>query len=162
MSLALPEPVEQGSLPWAANVRSMTNPKQMPHDAHDPVVARVLWLVAGAAVVGAICSAFSWPLDFALADILAPLGGVIVLLGSYFAARTLRDNEIVQATQMLESEREAVRVAGVGRLWAVGKGVPRFRKQVRDTLEAFAGDQTAGELAAQHAQDALDDIPSSP
>jgi hypothetical protein len=140
----------------------MRDPKQMLRDAHDPVVAAALWFIVGAAVVGAVFSAFSWPMDFGLADILPPLGGAIVLLGSYFAARTLRDNEIVQSTQMLQSEREAVRVAGVGRLWAVGKGVPRFREQIRDTLQAFASDPSAGKLATEHARRALADLPKEP
>lgn len=101
-------------------------------NAHDPVVAAVLWSLAAVAAVASVLSLISgW---YSLADMVPVLGGVIVMLGSYFAARTLRDNELGQATQMLSSDSEAVRLAGIYRLGLVGAGVPRFRPYVMTAL----------------------------
>jgi hypothetical protein len=68
------------------------------------------------AFVGAL---LSLPFDYSLANMLPLLGGMIVVLGSYFAARTLRENELTQATLMLAGGNEAVRAAGVHRLATV-------------------------------------------
>lgn len=51
-------------------------------NAHDPVVALALWGLAGAGVIGAVLSPI---LGYSLADMLPVLGGVVVMLGSYFA-----------------------------------------------------------------------------
>lgn len=63
-----------------------------------------------AALIG---GGLSIPCSYSLTDLLPPLGGLIVVLGSYFAARTLRENEVAQSTQMLAGGNEAVRIAGV-------------------------------------------------
>ena len=81
--------------------------------AHDPPVARLLW---GLIVVAAVGAVLSRPVGYSVVDLLPPLGGVLVVLGSYFAARTLRENEVAQATQMLAGDNEAVRIAGVHRV----------------------------------------------
>jgi hypothetical protein len=65
------------------------------------------------------------------------LGGVVVLLGSYFAARTLRDNELSKATEMLGSSAPSVRIAGVHQLGIIGMNVPRFRQYAELTLRGF-------------------------
>jgi hypothetical protein len=78
--------------------------------AHDPVVALALWALALAGVAAIAGSAQWW--HFELVKVLPVLGSVVVLLGSYFAARTLRDNEVAKATEMLGNSALAVRVAG--------------------------------------------------
>jgi hypothetical protein len=123
-------------------------------NAHDPVVAAVLWSLAAAALVAAVLSPI---LGYSLADTVPVLGGVVVMLGSYFAARTLRDNELGQATQMLSSESEAVRLAGIYRLGLVGAGVPRFRVYVLTALSGVvAGDP--GERSKQFAADVFSEL----
>ena len=109
--------------------------------AHDPPVARLLLGLIVAAVIGAV---LSWPFDYSVADLLPPLGGVIVVLGSYFAARTLRENEVVQATQMLAGDNDAVRIAGVHRLGLVAGLAPYFRPYAKATLRAFVGEERNG------------------
>ena len=74
---------------------------------------------------------------FELVKMLPVLGSVVVLLGSYFAARTLRDNELAKATEMLGDEALAVRIAGIHQLGSIGMSVPRFRKYAQLTLYAF-------------------------
>lgn len=123
--------------------------------AHDPPVARILWALIAAAFIGSV---LSWPFDYSLADLLAPLGGVIVVLGSYFAARTLRENEVAQATQMLAGDNEAVRIAGVYRLAAVAGEAPRFRPFVTVTLRAFARENENGPGARELAEAALEKL----
>lgn len=123
-------------------------------NAHDPVVALALWSLA---VVGAIAAGLSSCLGYSLADMLPVLGGVVVLLGSYFAARTLRDNELSQATQMLSSDREAVRLAGIYRLGTVAAGVPRFRTYVEIALMGLA-EENPGAHSKQYATDVLAEL----
>jgi len=71
---------------------------------------------------------------------LPPLGGLVVVLGAYFAARTLRENEVAQSTLMLAGENDAVRIAGVYQLGTVAAQTPRFRPYVEVTLRAFVGE----------------------
>lgn len=111
-------------------------------NAHDPPVARILWGLIGVAVVGAL---LSLPFDYSLANLLPLLGGAIVVLGSYFAARTLRENEVTQATLMLGGANDAVRAAGVHRLATVAAETPRFRPYVTVALEAFAAEAANGD-----------------
>jgi hypothetical protein len=103
-------------------------------DAHDPVVALILWVVLFFAVGAGILTI---PLDWSIADTLPVFGGIIVLLGSYFAARTLREIELDKATQMLASESRAVRAAGIHRLKTVFESTPRYRDYVETTFEAY-------------------------
>lgn len=103
--------------------------------SHDPVIALALWALALAGVAAIAASACRW--HFELVKMLPVLGSVVVLLGSYFAARTLRDNELAKATEMLSSSALAVRVAGIYQLGLIGMSVPRFREHVQLTLCGF-------------------------
>lgn len=103
--------------------------------AHDPVVALALWALALAGIAAIVGSACRW--HFELVKMLPVLGSVVVLLGSYFAARTLRDNEVAKATEMLGSSELPIRVAGVHQLGLIGMNVPRFRKYAQLTLCGF-------------------------
>lgn len=124
-------------------------------NAHDPPVARLLWALVGIAVVGSV---LSLPLDYSIADMLPPLGGLIVVLGSYFAARTLRENEVAQATLMLGGENDAVRIAGVHRLGTVAAETPRFRPYVAVTLGAFADEAANGTRPRRLAEGILEEL----
>ena len=93
--------------------------------SHDPVIALALWALAAAGVVAIIGSACLW--HFELVKMLPVLGSVVVLLGSYFAARTLRDGEVAKATEMLGSGAPAVRVAGIHQLGLIGMSVPSYK-----------------------------------
>lgn len=110
-------------------------------NAHDPPVARLLWGLIVLALIGGF---LSLRFDYSLTDMLPLLGGVIVVLGSYFAARTLRENEVAQATLMLAGDNDAVRIAGVHRLGTVAAETPRFRPYAIVTLQAFAGEDANG------------------
>lgn len=109
--------------------------------AHDPLVALILWALIIAAVAGGLLSLWC---SYLLTELLPPFGGLIVVLGAYFAARTLRENEVAQSTLMLAGENDAVRIAGVHRLGTVAAQTPRFRPYVEVTLRAFAGDCANG------------------
>jgi len=85
--------------------------------------------------VAAIAASAHW--RFELVKMLPVLGSVVVLLGSYFAARTLRDSEVAKATEMLGSSALAVRVAGIHQLGLIGMNVPRFRKHAQLALCGF-------------------------
>lgn len=123
--------------------------------AHDPVVALALWSLVGAAAGGAL---LSLPFNYSMADMLPVLGGVVFLLGSYFAARTLRDNEIVQATKMLEAETQAVRIAGVYRLGTVAAAVPRFRWYGMAALHGLVAEEEDGQPARRLAEEVIDQL----
>lgn len=103
--------------------------------SHDPLIAVALWALglAGAVAVGG--SALWW--HFELVKMLPVLGGVVVLLGSYFAARTLRDNEVTKATEMLGSDAPAVRIAGIHQLGLIGMNIPRFRTHAQLSLRSY-------------------------
>jgi hypothetical protein len=104
--------------------------------ALDPTVAIALWGVGVAAVVA---GATEWAIDgWPPNDVLPVFGGIIVLLGSYFAARTLSETERDRATQMLASEQPAVRVAGIYRLGEVATYHPRHREYVESALLAYS------------------------
>jgi hypothetical protein len=106
--------------------------------AHDPVVALVLWGLGFVGILAAAISLLVW--HFPLEKMLPVLGGGVVLLGSYFAARTLRDGELWRATEMLGSDSLAVRLVGVHQLGQIGTGVPRFRKHSQLALRGFLAD----------------------
>ena len=108
--------------------------------AHDPVIALALWGLGLAGIVTAAVSLLVWP--FPLEKMLPVLGGVVVLLGSYFAARTLRDGELSRATEMLGSDSLAVRLVGVHQLGQIGMYVPRFRKYTQLALCGFLADSS--------------------
>lgn len=124
-------------------------------NAHDPPVARILWGLIAAAFLGAL---LSLPFDYSLANLLPLLGGVILVLGSYFAARTLRENEVTQATQMLAGGNEAVRAAGVHRLASVAAETPRFRPYVTVALQAFVAEPANGERPRTLALTVLEEL----
>ncbi len=118
------------------------------HTALDPTVLVALWGVAVAAVLaGAAGGLFDW---WSVKDLLPVFGGIIVLLGSYFAARTLSETERDRATQMLASEQAAVRIAGVYRLGEVATYHPRHREYVESVLRTYLAteDQHARRLAS--------------
>jgi hypothetical protein len=88
-------------------------------NVEDRTVAVVLWLVALITSVALI----SVPDAAARDAVLKAAGGTVVLLGSYFAARTLkqtrsdqRATRILKAIEMVGHERPAVRV---GALWTL-------------------------------------------
>jgi hypothetical protein len=137
------------SLSWEQAPKPLRN-------AHDPTVALILWSVLFIATLGSILTI---PFDFSVADMLPAFGGVIVLLGSYFAARTLGEGERDKATQMLASTSAAVRVAGVHRLGEVAKSVPRYRQYVRATLEAYGHEHPDDEEASLLASSILEQFP---
>ena len=122
--------------------------------AHDPPVARLLW---GLIVVAAVGAVLSRPVGYSVVDLLPP-GGVLVVLGSYFAARTLRENEVAQATQMLAGDNEAVRIAGVHRLGTVAGLAPRYRPYAKTTLGAFVGEDRNGFGPRTFAEAILDEL----
>lgn len=124
-------------------------------NAHDPPVARILWGLIAVAAVGAL---LSLPFDYSLANLVPLLGGVIVILGSYFAARTLRENEVNQATLMLAGANEAVRAAGVHRLATVASETPRFRPYVTVALQAFAAETANGDRPRKLATAVLEEL----
>jgi hypothetical protein len=101
----------------------------------------ILWGLIITAVVGGILSRWC---GYSLADMLPPLGGLVLVLGAYFAARTLRENEVAQSTLMLAGENDAVRIAGVYQLGTVAAQTPRFRPYVEVTLRAFADECANG------------------
>ncbi len=111
--------------------------------AHDPVVALALWALGISGVAAALVSLYIWP--FPLVEMLPLLGGVVVLLGSYFAARTLRDNELAKATEMLGDDSLAVRIAGIHQLGLIGMSVPRFRTYAKFVLCGFLADSSDDE-----------------
>ena len=116
-------------------------------DAQDPTVAGVLWIIV---VAGLVAIGLAIRTDFALKDGLPVLGGLLVLLTAYFAARTLRGNEFSQAVQMLATKASAVQVAGVLRLAELGRSARRDRETVPKILTTFERDEPntpAGELA---------------
>ena len=123
--------------------------------SHDPVIALALWALAAAGVVAIIGSACLW--HFELVKMLPVLGSVVVLLGSYFAARTLRDGEVAKATEMLGSGAPAVRVAGIHQLGLIGMSVPRFRKHAQLALCGFVEGSTdpSDRNSAEFAKDVL-------
>jgi len=103
--------------------------------AADPTVAAILWAVAFAGVVAAC---LTLPFDYSLTEMLPAMGGVVVLLGSYFAARTLRDGEVAKALELLNGNTPAVRVAAVHRLAIIAMRTPKYRSNIVLTLRAFA------------------------
>jgi hypothetical protein len=123
--------------------------------ANDPTVARILWALIFAALVA---GALTIPTDWSINDLLPLFGGAIVLLGSYFAARTLLDNEITQATQLLASPCSAVRVAGIYRLGKVADAAPHYRGYVRATLSAYISQDSGDEVGTRRARAVLADL----
>jgi hypothetical protein len=125
--------------------------------AHDPTVGLILWAVAilataAAVVLGLWCAV-------SVIDTLTVFGGVLVLLASYFAARTLTETEADRATQMLASPSGAIRVAGIYRLHELMQHVPRYQDYVRKTLAAYldeVNDQDPGYATATQIVAALD------
>ena len=96
-----------------------------------------------------------------ISDTLTVFGGILVLLGSYFAARTLRENEADRATAMLAADSVAVRVAGVDRLRSLAKETPRYRAYVQTTLAAYVDDRPASERGCQLASSTLSELAGS-
>ena len=130
-------------------------PKRL-RNAHDPPVALILWIVLFLSIIGsALTVGLEWG---SIPDALTVFGGVVVLLGSYFAARTLRENEADRATQMLASTSDAVRVAGVHRLRTLARETPLYLDYVRATLQACAH-ESPGEPAGVLASAALKELP---
>lgn len=116
--------------------------------AHDPVIALALWVLGLAGTVAVLVSLL--PGSFSLKEALPVLGAVVVLLGSYFAARTLRDNELTRATEMLGSDSPAVQLVGIHQLGQIGMYVPKFRKDAQLAICAFLGDslETGNDVAS--------------
>jgi hypothetical protein len=100
-------------------------------DSQDPPVARILWVLIVAGGVGIAASPI---LHYPISGMLPILGGLVVILGSYFAARTLRDNEMVHAIEMLDSDEESVQLMGIYTLGRVAKVAPMYRPFVAGIL----------------------------
>ncbi len=122
--------------------------------AHDPVVALALWALALAGIVAIVGSACWW--HFELVKMLPVLGSVVVLLGSYFAARTLRDSEVAKATEMLGNSALAVRVAGIHQLGLIGMNVPRFRKHAQLALCGFVESSSDQDVKDQEHENSVE------
>jgi Zn-dependent protease with chaperone function len=125
-------------------------------NAHDPPVALILWVVFILAVAGAaLTRVFDWG---SIPDTLTVFGGILVLLGSYFAARTLRETEADRAAQMLASESAAVRAAGVHRLKRLANETPRYRGYVKAALTAYVDEHPASERGRTLASSTLEEL----
>lgn len=124
-------------------------------NASDPTVARILWGLIVAGLLGALLSI---PCAYSIADLLPILGAVTVLLGSYFAARTLRENEVDRATIALDSTRPSVRVAGVYRLGRVAIDAPKYGEYVRIALHEVAAEDAGAQRVKRAAELALQDL----
>jgi hypothetical protein len=136
---------------WTAVKWAWGQYKRLFRTAQDPTVAAALWAVLGAA---ALAAAAVPVLELSsVKGMLPAFGGMIVLLGSYFAARTLSENERDKATQMPASECGAVRVAGLYRLGELATYIPLHREYVEAALVAYGAeplehDECARKLAS--------------
>lgn len=127
--------------------------------ASDPTVASILWGLIVAALLGTLLSI---PCGYSIADMLPIFGAVTVILGSYFAARTLRENEVDRATNALDAARSSVRVAGICRLGIVAIDAPRYLEYVRRTLNAIVAEETNEQQVKRAAESVLQDLNAVP
>jgi hypothetical protein len=97
-----------------------------------------------------VASLLTIPFDYSLTEVLPAGGAVVVLLGSYFAARTLRDAEVSKALELLNGDTSSVRVAAVHRLAIIAMRTPKYRSNIELTLRALvASDPDPGIQDAQ-------------
>jgi hypothetical protein len=124
--------------------------KLNPREAEDPLVAVLLWLLTLVTVFLLLWApSHARGSDSAIRDaVLKGAGGVLLLLGSYFAARTLkqtaadqRANRALQAIQLLEHESGPVSKGARAMLTALrdtssGKREEALRTAIKQALDA--------------------------
>jgi len=119
------------------------SPISLVRNADDPLVAIVLWMIAAGTIAALVFAPSITGLSGGEARdaVLKGAGGTLLLLSSYFAARTLkqtrtdqRTGRILQATELLASESTAVQRGAISVLVDIAESSKGRREQKQVTI----------------------------
>jgi hypothetical protein len=136
-------------------------------DADDPIVALLLWSLIGGTAIGLLIATKTGhePFSHELSVAVKIAGAVIVLLGSYFAARTISHNDedqmatrFAKGVELLDSASTHAQLGGVAILLQVRRRSSRYGEigkhypdAVERVLREFAGEDGSGGAAKSYA-----------